>query len=154
MISKWSRPVTIVSFDFDLDKIFIGYQFVIISELVLDPAHLIRKRSWLAWVYTCTMYSIGVTNIKRVITRMRTIRRQDHEGRNKSTLYIKFQSSPSHGQFLQDLWRTGYPTQGRVMYLFLVTLNTPENVISLKNVLFKYHQSFYSCFSLFHNKPQ
>ena len=76
MISKWSRPVTIVSFDFDLDKdkIFIGYQFVIISELVLDPAHLIRKRSWLAWVYTCTMYSIGVTNIKRVITRMRTIR--------------------------------------------------------------------------------
>ena len=39
--------MTIVSFDFDLDKdkIFIGYQFVIISELVLDPAHLIRKRS-------------------------------------------------------------------------------------------------------------
>ena len=33
-----SRPVTIVSFDFDLDKdkIFIGYQFVIISEFCVS----------------------------------------------------------------------------------------------------------------------
>ena len=66
------------NFDLDKDKFFIGYQFVIISELSVSSSR--SRSSYQDEILT----GLGCTHVM-FVTRMQTLQRRDHEGRNKST---------------------------------------------------------------------
>ena len=80
--------MTIVSFDYDLDKdkIFIGYQFVIISEFCVSSRTSSSDQEEILTGLGVHMYNVQYRVDEHQESDHRTIRRQDHEGRNKSTL--------------------------------------------------------------------
>ena len=113
MLSKWMND-----FDFDKDKtrlklLDINLWWFQSFALILDPGHLMTKRSCLAWDVQCT------------VSGWRTSREwspgcgQNSAGTMRGEINLrsnmKFQSSPSVGKFFQHLWRTGYSGKS---YLF------------------------------------
>ena len=97
--------MTIVSFDFELDKdkIFIGYQFVIISEFCVSSRTSSSDQEEILTGLGVHMYNVQY--------RVDEHQESDHGQYGARTMRgeinlrcnIKFQSSPSHGQFLQHL---------------------------------------------------